>query len=101
MSEKLLFQGLTPEQLSRVREILREREVAAGTVVIHERDYGDTLYLLDEGTVEVRIASPEGDRVVAELRAPAPGEISWEGDFCGEMCLLDLEPRCATVVTRE
>jgi CRP-like cAMP-binding protein len=101
MSEKLLFQGLTPEQLSRVREILREREVAAGTVVIHERDYGDTLYLLDEGTVEVRIASPEGDRVVAELRAPAPGEISWEGDFFGEMCLLDLEPRCATVVTRE
>jgi CRP/FNR family cyclic AMP-dependent transcriptional regulator len=101
MSEKLLFQGLTPEQLSRVREILREREVAAGTVVIHERDYGDTLYLLDEGTVEVRIASPEGDRTVAELRAPAPGEISWEGDFFGEMCLLDLEPRCATVVARE
>lgn len=101
MAEKLLFQGLTPEQLARVAEILRARDVPAGTVVIHERDYGDTLFLIESGTVEVRIASPEGDRVVAELRAPAPGEISFEGDFFGEMCLLDLEPRCATVVARD
>lgn len=101
MAEKLLFQGLTPAQLARVAEIIRVRDVPAGEVVIHERDYGDTLYLIDEGSVEVRIASPEGDRVVAELRAPAPGEISFEGDFFGEMCLLDLEPRCATVITRE
>jgi CRP-like cAMP-binding protein len=101
MAEKLLFQGLTPEQLARVAEILRARDVPAGAVVIHERDYGDTLFLIESGTVEVRIASPEGDRVVAELRAPAPGEISFEGDFFGEMCLLDLEPRCATVVARD
>jgi CRP-like cAMP-binding protein len=101
MAEKLLFQGLTPEQLARVAEILRARDVPAGAVVIHERDYGDTLFLIESGTVEVRIASPEGDRVVAELRAPEPGEISYEGDFFGEMCLLDLEPRCATVVARD
>lgn len=101
MAEKLLFQGLTPEQLARVAEILRARDVPAGAVVIHERDYGDTLFLIESGTVEVRIASPEGDRVVAELSAPEPGEISYEGDFFGEMCLLDLEPRCATVVARD
>lgn len=101
MAEKLLFQGLTPEQLARIAEILRVREVPAGAVVIHERDYGDTLFLIESGTVEVRIASPEGDRVVAELRAPEAGEISFEGDFFGEMCLLDLEPRCATVVARD
>jgi CRP/FNR family transcriptional regulator, cyclic AMP receptor protein len=101
LAEKLLFQGLTSAQLARVAEIIRVREVPANAVVIHERDYGDTLFLIDEGAVEVRIASPEGDRVVAELRAVEPGEISYEGDFFGEMCLLDLEPRCATVVARE
>lgn len=100
MAEKLIFQGLTPEQLARVAEIVRVREVEAGAVVIHERDYGDALYVIDQGAIEVRIASPEGDRAVAELRAPSPGEISHEGDFFGEMCLLDLEPRCASVVAQ-
>lgn len=101
MAEKLLFQGLTREQLARVAGIVREREVPAGTTVVHERDYGDTLFVIDAGSVEVRVASPEGDRVIAALRAPAPGDISYEGDFFGEMCLLDLEPRCASVVTAE
>lgn len=101
MPEKLLFQGLTPEQLARVAGIIREREVPAGTTVVHERDYGDVLFVIDEGSVEVRVASPEGDRVIAELRAPTPSEVSFEGDFFGEMCLLDLEPRCASVVTKE
>lgn len=99
MAEKLLFQGLTPAQLARLAGIVRVREVPAGTVVIHERDFGDALFVIDAGSVEVRVASPEGDRAIAELRAPAHGEISHEGDFFGEMCLLDLEPRCASVVT--
>lgn len=101
MGEKLLFQGLLPAQLSRVADIVRVRRVEPGTVIVHERDYGDTLYLVDEGQVEVRVASPAGDRVVAEISAPRAGEFSHRGDFFGEMCLLDLEPRCASVVAVE
>lgn len=101
IAEKLFFQGLTADQLARVGEIIRVREVEAGELIIHERDYGDTLYLIDSGRVDVHVASPDGDRLVAELRATAPGEISYEGDFFGEMCLLDLEPRCASVIARD
>jgi len=101
IGEKLLFQGLTQAQLRRVAEIIKVSEVEAGAVVVSERDYGDTLYLIDDGAVEVRVASPEGDQVVATLQATPAGEISYEGDFFGEMCLLDLEPRCATIVARE
>ncbi len=101
IAEKLFFQGLTPAQLVRVAEIIKVREVEAGQVIVHERDYGDTLYVIDEGRVDIRVASPEGDRLVAELGAPAAGEISYEGDFFGEMCLLDLEPRCASVIAQE
>lgn len=101
IEEKLLFQGLTPTQLARIADIVRVRSVTPGEVVVHERDYGDTLFVIHEGRVEVRVASPDGDRVVAELHAPEAGVISYEGDFFGEMCLLDLEPRCATVVAVE
>ena len=51
MAEKLLFQGLTPGQRQRVAEIVKVREVEAGEVVVHERDYGDALYLIDSGAV--------------------------------------------------
>jgi CRP-like cAMP-binding protein len=101
MADKLLFQGLTPEQLERVSGIIRVRQFTSGEVIVGERGYGDTLYLIDQGRVVVRVASPDGDRVVAELAAPSGSEISYAGDFFGEMCLLDLEPRCATVVAEE
>jgi CRP-like cAMP-binding protein len=97
LAEKLLFQGLTPAQLERVGEIVTVREVAAGETIVRERDYGETLYVLDEGRVEVR----SGTTRIAEIRAPREGEISKAGDFFGEMCLLDLEPRCATIVAAE
>ena len=101
MAEKLLFQGLTQAQLERISAIIKVRELEPNAVVVGERGYGDTLYLIDEGRVTVRVASPDGDRVVADLSAPSAGEISYAGDFFGEMCLLDLEPRCATVVAEE
>ncbi len=98
MGDKLLFAGLTPTQLDRVAEIVKVRTFAAGEVVVRERDYGETLYVLDDERVEIRL---EGAGSIAEVRAPRPGEISKTGDFFGEMCLLDLEPRCASVVAVE
>lgn len=98
MATRLLFQGLTAEQLAQIAEITRVHEVEPGEVVVPERDYGDTLYVIETGEVEVRVASPSGDQLVARLAAPDSGEISYAGDFFGEMCLLDLEPRCATVL---
>lgn len=101
MAEKLLFAGLTPGQLDRVAEIVTVRHVPAGEVVVRERDYGETLYVVDEGRVEVRVEGGPSGRTIAEIRAPREGEISRAGDFFGEMCLLDLEPRCASVVAVE
>jgi CRP-like cAMP-binding protein len=97
LADKLLFQGLTPAQLERMAEIVKVREAQPGDVIIRERDYGETLYVLDAGRVEVR----SGPQKISEIRAPREGEISKTGDFFGEMCLLDLEPRCATVVAAE
>jgi CRP/FNR family transcriptional regulator, cyclic AMP receptor protein len=97
LADKLLFQGLTTAQLDRIAEIVKVREAPAGETIVRERDYGEALYVLDEGKVEVR----SGSQKIAEIRAPREGEIVKTGDFFGEMCLLDLEPRCATVVAME
>jgi CRP/FNR family cyclic AMP-dependent transcriptional regulator len=97
LADKLLFQGLTSAQLDRVAEIVKVRDAAPGETIVRERDYGETLYVLDEGRVDVL----SGAEKIAEIRAPRAGEISKTGDFFGEMCLLDLEPRCATVVAAE
>jgi MFS family permease len=69
------------EQLSRRTE---DDQVAAGTVVVRERDPGDRFYLVSDGTVSV---SQEG-RHLTRLQAPTS---------FGEVALLRDSPRTATV----
>jgi len=64
---------------------LRSLSYPAGTMVIRRGEVGDSMYFIVTGAVEVRI----GPRTIA-LR---------EGNFFGEMALLDRKPRSADVVT--
>ena len=64
---------------------LRSRSYPAGATVIGKGAAGDSMFFIVTGEVEVRI----GARTIA-LR---------DGDFFGEMALLDRKPRSADVVT--
>jgi len=64
---------------------LRSLSYPAGTMVIRKGEVGDSMYFIVTGAVEVRV----GPRTIA-LR---------EGNFFGEMALLDRKPRSADVVT--
>jgi hypothetical protein len=61
---------------------------AAGDVIVHENDWGDTAYLIEHGHVEVSKALDGHPVHLAYLGA---------GDIFGEMSMIDEKPRSATV----
>ncbi|MGE0545456.1 MAG: Crp/Fnr family transcriptional regulator [Kofleriaceae bacterium] len=67
------------------------RDFAPGTVLFHEGDPGDFMYVIQDGEVEIRRSVGETERVLAVLQ---PGE------FFGEMAILNNRPRSATAVVK-
>ncbi len=63
------------------------KEVPKGTVLFHEDDAGDTMYVLQSGRVRITREASGETKVLAELGA---------GEFFGEMAILNQKPRTAT-----
>ena len=48
-----LFGGLSDKELKLIENIVEGSEVIAGSIIINEGDFGDDLYLLEEGVVDI------------------------------------------------
>lgn len=83
-----IFKHLTPRSLAAMADHLVSENFEAGTPVINEGDPGDKFYLIRKG--EVNVVRGSGKEHLATLK---------EGDFFGEMALLENKPRNASVVT--
>lgn len=84
-----LFDELSSGELSSVKSILHRREYDPGEVLFHQGNPGVGMYIIQEGTIEI-VYEPTDD-VLAELS---------DGDFFGELALLNETPRSATAVAR-
>ncbi|MGO8872799.1 MAG: Crp/Fnr family transcriptional regulator [Acidimicrobiales bacterium] len=72
----------------------QRRRYPRGAFICHEGDTGDSMYLLDIGTVAIRATSPLGDTVTMTVLRP--------GDSFGEQALIgDETVRSASVVALE
>lgn len=70
-------------------EGVRVKDYSLGDVVVSEDSYGDTLYIITEGAVEVVInLGMDDETVLARLE---------KRDFFGEMCIIEAAPRSASV----
>ena len=84
-----LFDGLSRGELADVESILHRREYAPDEVLFRQDNPGVGMYIIREGTIE--IVDEATDETLAELS---------DGDFFGEMALLNETPRSATAVAR-
>lgn len=84
-----LFSGLDNYALERLVAMSTELELQPGEYLMREDEMGDSMYIIIEGTLQVRKKAGDSEVVLAERK---PGEV------IGEMSVLDQAPRYASVL---
>jgi len=86
-----VFSGLEGRSLESVIAVLKKHVVPTGAFLCTEGELGRTMYVVHKGEVEVFRTNSLGEPVCIVKLGP--------GECFGEMALVELEPRSATVVT--
>jgi cAMP-dependent protein kinase regulator len=89
MEQNFLFKNLDKEEQNTVINAFEQRIVKTGEMVIKEGDYGDCLYLIEEGTLDCTKVI-KGEKTFLKKYE--------SGDSFGELALLYNAPRAATIV---
>ena len=85
-----VFRDLNHLEIRTIKRILHQREYRTNEAIFNQGDVGLGMYIIVKGAVDI-ICNP-GMHVLAELQ---------EGDFFGELALLDEAPRSATAIAKK
>jgi CRP/FNR family transcriptional regulator, cyclic AMP receptor protein len=85
-----LFQGLSEDDLKDLQGRLEPIEIPKGDVLFQKGDAGSKLFIVEQGAVKIVLPSSQGAEVIVTIFK--------EGDFFGEMSLLDHMPRSADAI---
>jgi len=88
-----LLVGLAGEELEALVNAAEFRRFAAGERIVEEDTPSDCLFILLKGSVQVEKGPAEDPVVLTVLQE--------QGDFFGEMSLIDIQPRSAHIRARE
>jgi CRP-like cAMP-binding protein len=83
-----LFSGLDDNQIQRLIAISQEHVYKDNQVIFAQGDEGDTIYIINEGQVEISVGM-NGGRIKQQVYLG-------QGQIFGEMALIDYGPRSAT-----
>ncbi len=84
-----ILAGMGDEQLERFAQFVEVEPTPQWSVIVKQGDPGDTMYLILEGELRVRIHVAGSEKILATLSA---------GEFFGDISLFDQGPRSADVV---
>ena len=88
-----LFGDLTNKELERIGTICTEENFPKGEHVFEEKDVGDKIYIITDGSIRISKFVPGiGEEALAILKA---------GNYFGEMSLIDDDVRSATAIANE
>ncbi|MCC6805534.1 MAG: cyclic nucleotide-binding domain-containing protein [Anaerolineae bacterium] len=85
-----VFHGLTGDQLEQVAAITHSETYRSGAVIVEQDTPGENMYIIAQGQVEILKRDAYGDLHTALFLG--------EGQIFGELALLDMRTRTATVV---
>jgi CRP-like cAMP-binding protein len=88
-----LFADLEPSEIDLLYRRVKTRSCAKGTMILQEEEPGDALFMIVSGRAKVVHLSEDGREIILDMLG--------QGDFFGEMALLDQEPRSANVTAVE
>lgn len=82
-----LFESLDDDAADTICSLLTPEECEAGAVLFRAGDAGDSMYLIEDGKIQISMRSSDGEDLILAVLGP--------GDFFGEMALIDGQPRSA------
>ena len=88
-----LFSSLNEEEINILLKAAEKRKFRKNKVIFFEDEFGDIFFLILRGKIKVSKLSREGREIVLSVLK--------EGDFFGEMSLLNNEPRSASAIAME
>jgi CRP-like cAMP-binding protein len=85
-----LFRTLEDSDLEALAAATRLMSLKPGQPLFHKGDEGTALYIVRSGTIKIVLPSRIGDEIIVSILS--------DGEFFGEMSLLDGEPRSADAI---
>ena len=93
LSQIPLFSGLEKEISEELSSLLSKKNFKRNEFLISQGDLSRSLFFITSGRVKVFSNDDEGKQTIFAFLS--------EGDYCGELSLLDAQPRSASVVALE
>jgi len=92
LSKIPVFEKLEVKELRQIATIVHRRQYSKGEYVFYQGDPGLGMYVVEKGKVGIVVGDNGSQKEVTELG---------DGDFFGEISLLDESPRSASIIVKE
>ncbi len=101
LASKPFFIGMTHQDIADIVHYCEIKKYQKGDVIIKEGDLSRIMYVILNGSVSIYKGDIEEGVKLIELEGDDKLITLYKGTFFGEMSVIDLEPRSASVIAKE